>query len=495
MSANPLKKRLGPDDFGYTFVAYEPPSDEVEEGKTGRNGEADESGTALEEKNFLYRPAVKSRLTGVDGGEDTSGNSMALSIVSFGGTCCCLFAVFILAGGIFIAMENYGDDHALLAGVILFIVASVACICGCCSLFVGCVAAMASSGGDLNPRGGADSNYPKEVKIRLRRVNDRYQDRKELLNCVSKDVIGKITDVKKAKKTEEKKEKDAQKKHDEELESHVLKDLEAGLPVAKISRKYRPIAFYINFDGDVSLSNSMSVFRKQVSLIVEQGQKGIDQAIVVVTSPGGMVSQYGLAASQLARIRKAGIHLVVCIDTVAASGGFMMACVANEIIAAPFAVVGSIGVVTHIPNFQRFLNKHSIDAYLFTAGKFKRTVDVIGDVTEEGKAKLEEELNNIHDAFRDHVTLSRPKLENNIEDVATGEGWLAVQAKEKGLVDVIMTSDEYLDSIRHEYEIIEIVEKKERSRWPDLQSAVHTAKKAVKELQSPQESYTPMALS
>lgn len=121
---------------------------------------------------------------------------------------------------------------------------------------------------------------------------------------------------------------------------------------------------------------------------------------------------------------------------------------------------------------------------------------MIGDVTEEGKAKLEEELNDIHDAFKDHVTLARPRLEDNIEDVATGEGWLAVQAKEKGLVDVIMTSDEYLDSIRDDFDIIEIVEKKERSKWPDFQAAVHTAKKAVKEMrQLPQESYSPMALS
>ena len=142
-----------------------------------------------------------------------------------------------------------------------------------------------------------------------------------------------------------------------------------------------------------------------------------------------------------------------------------MASVANEIYAAPFAIVGSIGVVTQIPNFHRFLEKHDVDAYLFTSGKYKRTVDIIGEVTEEGKQKLQEQLDDIHGAFKDHVALSRAKLKESIEDVVTGEYWLAVQAKELGLVDQIMTSDELLDHLvkDKQNDVIEIIQKKDKA--------------------------------
>ena len=170
------------------------------------------------------------------------------------------------------------------------------------------------------------------------------------------------------------------------------------------------------------------------------------------------MTAYGAAASHLVRIRKAGVRLTACVDAVAASGGYMMAAVADEICAAPFAIVGSIGVVTYIPNVQRFLNKHDIDAYLMTAGKHKRTIDVIGEVTEEGKQKLTEELEDIHTVFKDHVALARPQLRDRINEVATGEHWLAVQAKERGLVDKIMTCDEFLESQAGAFEIIEILE-------------------------------------
>jgi len=129
-----------------------------------------------------------------------------------------------------------------------------------------------------------------------------------------------------------------------------------------------------------------------------------------------------------------------------------------------------VRVVTQIPNFQRFLNKHDIDAYLVTAGKYKRTIDIIGEVTEEHKAKLQEELDDMHRAFMDHIALARPKLLETIEEVATGEYWLAVHAQEKGLVDEVMTSDEYLESISEENDIIEIVEMKRKSL---LWSATH----------------------
>jgi serine protease SohB len=171
---------------------------------------------------------------------------------------------------------------------------------------------------------------------------------------------------------------------------------------------------------------------------------------------------------------------------------------------APFAVVGSIGVVTQIPNFQRFLNEHKIDAFLMTAGDYKRTIDVIGDVTEEGKAKLTEQLDDIHVAFKDHVALARPALRERIDEVGTGEHWLAVQAKEKGLVDEIMTSDEYLESISNDYDIIEILEKVERKSsmlrvlGDNVGSAAANVRKITEKIQAtteaPGQSPTPLAI-
>jgi serine protease SohB len=169
---------------------------------------------------------------------------------------------------------------------------------------------------------------------------------------------------------------------------------------------------------------------------------------------------------------------------------------------APFALVGSIGVVTQIPNFQRFLNEHKVDAYLMTAGNYKRTIDIIGDVTEEGKAKLTEQLDDIHIAFKDHIALARPKLRERIDDVGTGEHWLAVQAKELGLVDIIMTSDEYLESISSDCDIIEILEKVPSRRSPlhmfgeSLGVATKTLKNVAGKVLSTAEgqSPTPMAI-
>jgi len=165
-----------------------------------------------------------------------------------------------------------------------------------------------------------------------------------------------------------------------------------------------------------------------------------------------MVAQYGLAASQLARLRKAKIKTVVCVDTVAASGGYMMACVANTICAAPFAFIGSIGVVAGVPNFSKVLRQHNVEYHHFTAGQYKTTVTALNEVTEEQKEKFQEELTAIHTAFIHHVQTFRPKLD--VKSVATGEYWLATEALEKNLVDRICTSDEYLTNLTLDHLVI-----------------------------------------
>lgn len=167
-----------------------------------------------------------------------------------------------------------------------------------------------------------------------------------------------------------------------------------------------------------------------------------DEVIVNLMSPGGLVNSYGLCASQLQRIRDRGITLTVTVDEVAASGGYLMACVANKIVAAPFSYIGSIGVIAGIPNFRRLINKYDVDYEQITAGKFKRTLSVLGENTEEGRAKFKEELEAVHTRFKEQVLRYRPHLD--ADKVTTGEHWLAVDAKELGLVDEIATSDEYI---------------------------------------------------
>ena len=198
--------------------------------------------------------------------------------------------------------------------------------------------------------------------------------------------------------------------------------------------------FVLDFHGDLRAS-AVDSFREEITTVLAQASSD-DEVVVRLESGGGMVPGYGLAASQLDRIKKKNIPLTVCIDKVAASGGYMMACVADQVLAAPFAVIGSIGVVAQIPNVHRLLKKHDVDIELMTAGKYKRTLTMLGENTDEGREKFREELEDTHDLFKAFVGEHRPDLD--IEAIATGEVWYGAPAIKKGLVDDTKTSDEYL---------------------------------------------------
>lgn len=198
--------------------------------------------------------------------------------------------------------------------------------------------------------------------------------------------------------------------------------------------------FVIDFKGSIDAAEVASL-REEISAILTIAEKD-DEVIVNVESGGGMVHGYGLASSQLDRLRQAEIPLTICVDKVAASGGYMMACVANKIYAAPFAIVGSIGVVAQLPNFNRLLKKHEIDYEQHTAGDFKRTLTIFGENTDEGRQKFQQELEETHELFKAFVTKYRPQLD--LAKVATGEHWYGQQAIELGLIDAISTSDDVL---------------------------------------------------
>lgn len=210
--------------------------------------------------------------------------------------------------------------------------------------------------------------------------------------------------------------------------------------------------FVIDFKGSIDAAEVASL-REEISAIIAIAEKG-DEVVVNVESGGGMVHGYGLASSQLDRLRQADIPLTVCVDKVAASGGYMMACVANKIYAAPFAIVGSIGVVAQLPNFNRLLKKHEIDYEQHTAGNFKRTLTVFGENSDEGRQKFQEELEETHVLFKAFVGKYRPELD--LVKVATGEHWYGQQAIELGLVDAISTSDDVIMSLATERSVYKI---------------------------------------
>ena len=214
----------------------------------------------------------------------------------------------------------------------------------------------------------------------------------------------------------------------------------------------RKRVFVLNFNGDIRATGVASL-REEISALLTVAGKD-DEVFVRLESGGGTVHGYGLGASQLKRIRDHGIKLTVAVDKVAASGGYMMACVADRIIAAPFAILGSIGVLAQLPNFNRFLKKHDIDFEQFAAGKYKRTVTLFGENTEADREKLRQELEETHSLFKEFVHTNRARVD--IEKVATGEHWYGKQALEFGLVDELMTSDDYLAAVTETADIYEI---------------------------------------
>ena len=226
---------------------------------------------------------------------------------------------------------------------------------------------------------------------------------------------------------------------------------------ARARKKTNQKIYVLDFKGDMAAS-AVESLREEITLILSTAKAGRDRIVVRLESPGGMVHGYGLAAAQLVRLRDAGFHLTICVDKVAASGGYMMACIANEVVSAPFAIVGSIGVVAQVPNFNRLLKDNKIDFELYTAGQYKRTVTMFGENTEEGKAKFEEELQQTHALFKHFVEKYRPQL--NVEKVATGEHWYGRDALDLNLVDKLQTSDEYLLHLLTQHDVYSIQTRK-----------------------------------
>ena len=283
-------------------------------------------------------------------------------------------------------------------------------------------------------RKGGEEGY-----IEVRRLNDRY--------TAFHDAVRSFTEHAETRKVREKAEKKSAKAEQKQARQQAKE--EAGNEDGKQGDGR---LFVLRFQGDIRASETESL-REEISAIAPELRAG-DEVLLCLESPGGMVHSYGLAASQLHRIRATGASLTVAVDKVAASGGYMMACVADRIISAPFAVIGSIGVVAQLPNFHRLLKKNDVDFELLTAGKYKRTLTMFGENTDDGRAKFVEDLEDTYDLFKDFVVLNRPVVD--IEAVATGEIWYGQRALDQNLVDELATSDAYLQTRLGETEAFEV---------------------------------------
>ena len=209
----------------------------------------------------------------------------------------------------------------------------------------------------------------------------------------------------------------------------------------KSAGEARRRVFVIDFEGDIKASQ-VSGLRQVVTAVLSVARPEQDEVLLRLESPGGVVHGYGLAASQLNRIRKRGLPLTVCVDKMAASGGYMMACVGSRIFSAPFAYIGSVGVVIQLPNFHRLMQDKKIDYEMITAGEYKRTLTLFGENTDRDREKVAEDVRDAHELFKNFIREHRPALD--VDAIATGEVWFGTRAREKGLVDELKTSDEYI---------------------------------------------------
>lgn len=322
-------------------------------------------------------------------------------------------------------LANYG---LFLAKTVTFVAA------------IGVIIALVVSMGGRNKK--SDKGH-----IEVTKLNEKFDHLRDSLRDAMLDEE-QYKEFEKAEKKRLKEEKAQKKKAGKE--SAKSKADEGADTQADIPAKKR--VFVLDFYGDIKASEVESL-REEISTVLTLA-KPTDEVVVKVESGGGMVHSYGLASSQLARITNKNIPLTVCVDKVAASGGYMMACVANKIVAAPFAILGSIGVVAQLPNFHKILKKNDIDYEMFTAGEYKRTVTMFGENTEKGRAKFVEELEDTHVLFKEFVSEHRPQVD--VVKVATGEVWFGLRAKEVNLIDELQTSDEYLFSQAETADIYEV---------------------------------------
>ena len=289
---------------------------------------------------------------------------------------------------------------------------------------------------------GQKGGHHSEGSIEIMSLNQRLEGMKEALEQVVLDPDQSKQEHKARKKKAKKDQAEAKKQAKKKAKDSSSEDQEEA----------KKKVYVLDFDGDIKAS-AVDNLREEISAILSIARP-VDEVVIKLESGGGMVHSYGLAASQLRRIKDKELSLTVCVDKVAASGGYMMACIADKILAAPFAILGSVGVVAQVPNFHRLLKKHDVDYEIFTAGEYKRTLTMLGENTEKGRAKFNEDLEDTHTLFKDFVLENRPAVD--IEAIATGEVWFGSRALQKKLCDSLGTSDQYLQDACNDADVYQV---------------------------------------
>lgn len=282
-----------------------------------------------------------------------------------------------------------------------------------------------------------------EGELKIRKLNEKYRVLREAIQArlMSEPERKAFQKARKKAKKEEKKAAKAKKSDDAGEDS-------------------RGKVYVLDFDGDIKASDT-DPLRRSITAVLSVADPEKDEVVIRLESGGGLVHSYGLAAAQLDRIRSKGVRLTACVDKVAASGGYMMACVADKIVASPFAILGSIGVVAQLPNFHRFLQKNNVDFEVLTAGEHKRTMTIFGENTDKGRQKFLEDLEDTHVLFKEYVSERRPDLD--ISAVANGDIWFGKRALEVKLIDEIKTSDEYLIEACDRADVVSVAYQRKRT--------------------------------
>ncbi|MEC7728786.1 MAG: protease SohB [Pseudomonadota bacterium] len=294
-----------------------------------------------------------------------------------------------------------------------------------------------------------------EGELKIRKLNEKYEKLRESIQSrLMSDHQRKV--FQKARKKAQKAEKKAAKA----AKNTVEQDDSRGR------------VYVLDFDGDIKASDT-DPLRRAITAVLSIADPEKDEVVIRLESGGGLVHSYGLAAAQLDRIRSKGLRLTACVDKVAASGGYMMACVADRIVASPFAILGSIGVVAQLPNFHRFLKKNDVDFEVLTAGEHKRTMTIFGENTDKGRQKFLEDLEDTHGLFKEYVSERRPDLD--IAAVANGDIWFGKRALEVKLIDEIKTSDEYLIEACDRADVVSVAYQRKRTLPEKLGLATSSA--------------------
>ncbi|MGI9333440.1 MAG: protease SohB [Gammaproteobacteria bacterium] len=289
----------------------------------------------------------------------------------------------------------------------------------------------------------------REAHLKVKHLNARYRELKETLEheLLSKKQI-------KAKLKARKKEDKAKAKASDRADTDTTQKR----------------VFVLNFRGDIKAS-AVSGLREEITAVLGLAQS-TDEVVVRLENPGGLVHEHGLAASQLMRLRERDVPLTVAVDKVAASGGYLMACVANRILAAPFAVLGSVGVLMQLPNLHRVLDAHGVDFEQIKGGEYKRTLTVFGKNTDADRAKAQADVEDTHLLFKDFVKAQRPQLD--MERIATGEHWYGLRALELELCDRLTTSDDYLLEQSESAEVYEVTMEAPKHLSEKIAAAIQT---------------------